>query len=128
MGALGGSAKRLDVAGRPFAVAGDADVTLDLGGMQNEAQSNGDGSARYVQTRKVWSMTGVAISIDHSRGDLQYLQAIADAGEPVEIGILLAGNDYYSGTGIPTDAIQMSTQNATAPVGFSGEGVLTKHG
>jgi len=123
-----GSVRELQLAGRSFSVAGDADVTLDLGGYQNEVQPNGNLTARIVQTAKMWSMSGVAIAIDHSQNDLQFLQEKANAGVPVAITIILTGNVAYSGYGLPTDTIQMSTQNGTAPVGFGGEGVLIKQG
>ncbi len=122
----GGSVREVHVKGRPYSVAADSDGNRDLGGMSVETQMNGDGTARYIQTAKPWMLDGLALAIRDGSDDQEFLQNIVDLGEAVPIGFLLAGNVIYSGRGLPTGDIKMSTQNITAPVSFSGEGKLRK--
>ena len=121
----GGSVREVQIEGRSFAVAADADGNRDIGGMTNEVMPNGDGSVRVIQTAKPWKMDGLSLVIDDSQGDQEYIQGLINAGTQVPISFLLAGNVIYSGTGVPTGDFTMSTQNITAPLSFSGGGGLT---
>lgn len=122
----GGSVKEVHVAGRSFTVAADSDGNRDLGGMSVEMQMNGDLTARAIQTAKPWMMDGLALAINDSNGDQEFLQEKVDLAVEVPIAFLLAGNVIYSGTGLPTGDIKMSTQNITMPLSFSGGGVLRR--
>ena len=46
MTAVGGPVESVNIDGRYFAVAADADIGRELGGFTNENQPNGDGTAR----------------------------------------------------------------------------------
>ena len=126
MGATGGSIESITIRGRRFPVAADAEATLKLGGFENEVQSNGDGSARTVKTRVPWSLAGVAVEIDHKRGDQEFLQEIADGLTLEPVTITHASGVVYQGKGTVTGEIGSSTQNATAPIEIMGEGTLTQ--
>lgn len=128
MSAIGGSIESISVDGRIFAVAADADATIKLGGKENEIQPNGNATARKIQTRVAWSVTGLSVSIDDSLGDLEYLQAIADGEGNVPIAITMASGTTYSGTGTIVGELAQSSQNATAAVDFSGPGNLEAQG
>ena len=124
MAAVGGSIKSVSIKGRIFPVAADADANRDLGGMTNEVQPNGDGSARYIKTPKIWTITGLTIVVDHGRKDQEYIQEIADLSTPVDISMTHADDTTYSGVGLPTGDLTYSTKSATMQVGFSGQGKL----
>jgi hypothetical protein len=126
MAAIGGSIEEVSIRGRLFAVASDADVTLKLGGFNGETQPNGNGTARLVKTRVVWSLDGIAVEVDHSRADLEFLQEIANSNEFHPVSITLASGVTYQGTGTITGEIAASTQNATVGLALSGPGELTQ--
>ncbi len=121
---VGGSLESVSIRGREFAVAADADVSYQLGGMQNEKQANGDGTTRTIQTRVPWAMDGLTVTIDHDRADLEFLQEIADSGEDVAIAATFASGAVYAGRGTITGEIQGSSQSATAGISLSGPGKL----
>lgn len=126
MSAVGGSVQDVTIRGRLFSVAADADVTIRSGGYTNEAQANGDGTARLVKTRTTWALEGVVVAIDHDRGDLEFLQEIANSKDFHAISITLASNVTYQGRGTVTGDLGAGTQNATATVSLTGPGELTQ--
>lgn len=126
MSAVGGSLESMSIDGRNFAAAADADVTIKLGGYENEAQANGNGTARMVKTAVPWSIDGAQLEIDDARGDQEFLQDIADKNTFVPITITLASGVTYSGTGTITGELGKSSQSATAGVSFMGQGKLEK--
>lgn len=125
MAAVGGSIESVSVAGRIFAVAADADGTRKLGGYSNEVQANGNGTARIVKTYEAWSIEGLTLVVDDSRGDHEFLQDVAEGNGMVPITITYVSGITYQGTGTITGGIAASSQNATAEVAFGGEGALT---
>jgi len=124
--AIGGSLKALSLKGRSFPIAADADATVNIGGYTNEVQANGDGSTRIVKTRIPWSATGIAVEIDHARGDLEFLQEIAADTDNVAVALTYVDDTVYQGRGTITDNVEMSTQNATAPLSLMGPAMLQK--
>lgn len=124
MSAVGGSIESISINGRIFAVAADADATIFIGGRQNEVQVNGNGSVRVVKTQTPWSISGLTVSIDTVMGDLEFLQGIANAPGLVPVVVTMANGTSYAGNGTITDALELSTQNATASVSLSGEQAL----
>lgn len=123
---VGGSIESVSIKGRNFAVAADADASVKLGGFENETQPNGDSTARTIKSRVAWSVTGLTLSIDHARGDLEFLQDISDAKEEVACSVTFVSNDTYAGTGTINGELAFSTQNATAEVALGGGGKLSK--
>lgn len=126
MSALGGSIETCSIKGRLFSVAADADAERDLGGFTNEVQSNGDGTARIVKTRKPWKLGGLSLSVDDDRADHEFLQQIADSKDFVPITITLASGVTFQGSGIITDDLAFSTEKSTADVTFMGHHELTQ--
>lgn len=126
MSATGGSIEAISVKGRGFAVAADADASVKIGGFENETQANGDGTARTVKTRVPWSITGITVSVDSERGDLEFLQEIADAKENVACSITYADGTTYTGTGTINGELAGSSQSATAEIALGGPGKLSK--
>jgi hypothetical protein len=127
----GGSIEAVEIRGRVFAVAADADATRKFGGFENEVQLNGDGTARIVKTRVGWSITGLTISIDDMRADQEFLQDIANGKDADPDGfyscsVTFASGATYSGRGIVTDAVEGASQNSTLGCSLTGPGTLTK--
>lgn len=128
MAAIGGSIESVSIDGRTFAVAADAEAQRSIGGFQNEVQMNGNGTARQSKTRTAWSVSGLTVEIDDSRGDQEFLQEIADGSEFVPIAMSLASGEVYQGEGTIAgdEMISMNTQNATAEITISGPGRMTR--
>ena len=125
MAAIGGSIESVTVDGRIFPVAADADAARKLGGKENENQPNGDGSTRLIKTRVAWSLDGLTLSIDDSRGDHEFLQARSNANSYFPLAFTYPSGIVYQGTGQIVGELQSSSQSATAAVGFGGPGELT---
>lgn len=119
--AVGGSIESCTIDGRRFAVAADADANRDLGGYTNAVESNGDGSARIIKTRKPWKIDGLTLEVSALRGDPEFLQEKADAKDFYPITVTHADGSVYGGQGIITGDLAASTMKATCPVTFSGQ-------
>jgi len=126
MSAIGGSIAALDLAGRNFAVAADADISQSLGGDVNDVQANGDGTVRPIKTVTPWKLEGLNVSIDDSNQDFEYLQDLADRNGLFPLAVTLASGVIYQGTGQITGDLVRSTNSATATVNLEGQGKLTQ--
>ncbi len=126
MPAVGGSIESVNLKGREFPVAADAEAQRKLGGFENEVQANGDGTARLIKTRVPLSLDGLTVEIDDSRGDHEFLQDLSNENDFWPIAITYASGVTYQGTAQITGETQASSQNATAAVSFMGPGVLSK--
>lgn len=124
--AIGGSIESITIRNRLFPVAADAEANRKLGGLENEVQSNGDGTARLIQTRVPWSLSGVEVEINDSRADAEFLKEIAETHDFVPITITLASGVTYQGDGQITDAVETSSQKATASISLMGPGEMTQ--
>lgn len=122
----GGSILEITIDGRVFPVAADADSNRDLGGFTAEQESNGDGSARKVLTRKPWSLDGIAVEVDDDRGDQEFLQDVEDSTDNVPITITYVTGITYSGLGSVTGDFTKSSMNATAGLTMKGPDKLVK--
>ncbi len=120
-----GSIESVEIAGRGFAVAADADSGRSLGGFTVEVQPNGDGSARIVATRIPWKVGGLTVQIDDDRGDLEFLQDVVDAKEFVPITVTYASGISYGGLGIPVGEFDAASMAGTAPLELKGPKKLT---
>lgn len=126
MAAVGGSIESVSLDGRTFSVAADAEAQRKLGGFENEVQANGDGTARVIKTRVPLMIDGLTLSVDDSRGDHEFLQALANRKDFFPISLTYASGSTYQGRAIITGELQASSQNATAAVSLSGPGILTR--
>lgn len=122
--AIGGSIIGVTIKNRPFVVAADGDAGRDPGGWKNEVQSNGDGSARLIKTRKPWQIDGLSLQIADGQADLEFLQSVADMLDWVDMTVTEASGLTYQGKGTIAGDIKRSSQNATGDITFSGPGRL----
>lgn len=121
---IGGPVREVAVNGRLFTVAADADGERKLGGMELEAQPNGDGTVRYVASVVPWKMGGLSLQINDDQGDQEFLQDTVDALQPVPLEFTFVTGVTFRAEGLPTGEIVKSTMNATAPITFEGGGKL----
>jgi hypothetical protein len=106
--------KELDVKGE------DANVGLDLGGFTANAGINGNGSLHGTKRRKKATLADVPVSVDDTRGDLEFLQGKADAGAVGPLTITLASGITYSGSMMLTGELRKATGDGTASLTFEG--------
>lgn len=123
--AVGGSIQELTLKGRRFVSASDADVSMKLGGFENEVKSNGDGTSRTVKTRVPFKLDGVQVEIDTMRGDQEYLQSLADGMDSFPLTITLVNGKVYQGTGQITGEITVSTMDPVCTLTLEGGATLT---
>lgn len=123
---VGGSIESITLDGRNYAVAADAESQRKLGGFENEVQANGDGGGRIIKTRVPLSIDGLTLSVDDTRGDHEFLQALSDINDFFPIAITYASGEVYQGSAQIVGEMQVSSQNATAAVSLMGPGILTK--
>lgn len=126
MGAIGGPITELSWAGRTFKSAGDASVSIGLGGKTNALESNGDSSVRTIQAVAQWTCEGAAVNIDPDNGDQEFIQERTDAGLQEVFNVTLASGVVYQGKGQTVGELKFDTSKATAAVNFGGGGKLTK--
>ena len=126
MAPVGGSIESMNLNGRTFAVAADADVNRKIGGFENEVLGNGDGSARLIKTRTPFSKEGITLSVDDDRGDQEFLQDLADMKGFFPINATYVSGAVWQGSGQLTGDLVYSSQSATAAVNIMGTGKLTQ--
>ena len=126
MTAVGGPVESVSIDGRYFTVAADADAGRELGGFANENQSNGDGTARLIKSRKPWQVDGLTLAVDDLLDDQEYLQDKADQFGYFPINLTFASGSVYGGTGQLVDELKFGNAGATVPVTFGGPQKLTQ--
>lgn len=124
--ATGGPVEEVNIRGRGFSVAADADGNRHLGGFTNEIEANGDGTARDIKTRVPWSLSGLTLVIDDDRGDQEFLQDSADLPGFWPIAFTFASGLVYQGSGQIVGDATDSTASTVAAIDFKGPGRLTK--
>ncbi len=122
----GGSIESVTINARYFSATADSDVTRKLGGFENEVQANGDGTSRKIQTRVPWSLAGVVLSCEDSRGDHEFLQDVADAPGYVPMSITTVEGNVYQGQGTVAGELGESSQATSLSLDLMGTGKLTK--
>lgn len=114
MGVRAGDIRSFTVDGREFDPAPETNVTIILSGFNNESAPTGNGKAHTTRRRKLGGIDGMSVSLDNSAQDLEFVQAIADEGDPVTVTLTLADGVTYSG--------QLATEGEINP--NMGEGTL----
>lgn len=115
-----GDIRQLTVGGRELDPGAEGDVNIDLGGLTNETSQTGNGQTHRKQTRKNAGFSDCPVSIDGPRQDLEYLQAIANAGADVPTTMTMAGGEVYSGALCVEGDFGKSTANGTATLEMRG--------
>ena len=126
MSALGGSVVEVSLDSRLFAPGADDDAKIAIGGKTNDVSPNGNGTAVLVQTITPASVENINLAIDHDKGDLEALQALADRPSFWPFAVTLADGTTWQGRAQITDLPALSTKSARADVKFKFEGKLTR--
>jgi hypothetical protein len=80
----GGPLESVTINSRRFPVDGEANAMISLAGFTNEVKPNGDGKTyRIVKTAKNSKIKSIPIVVDNARGDVEFIQDIMNAFEPV---------------------------------------------
>lgn len=126
MTAIGGSIEECSINGRVFPADAAAEAQRQVGGFENEVLSNGDSSARLIQTRMPLLIENLVVSIDNDNNDQEFLQEAANNKGFFDFEFTLVDGNTYEALAQITGPIQYSTQNATAALTFKGPGTLRK--
>lgn len=126
MTTIGGDIESISFAGRDFNVPTGSDWKLMTGGFKNAIGMNGNGTGRLLKTRVPFSLKGGELDCDLSRGDVEFLQDIADSKRFEVIAITFVDSTVYQGKAQLIDDIEYSAQNATISCSFEGTGKATK--
>ena len=126
MPAINGSIVTLTLNDRSFAVPADQDANRNLGGWTNTIQPNGNGTARLQKIRTPWSLGGLAISVDDTRGDHEFIQSLKEAQDWFPIAVEYTSGIVYQGSGMITGENSYSNQNGTMGLELGGPGELTQ--
>ena len=92
-----GDITQFTVAGREFDPAPDANVSYRTSGFMNESTPTGNGGLHTKRTRKLGGFDSLPLSIDSEKKDLEYLQGLADEGEPQPFAMTLSSGKIYAG-------------------------------
>jgi hypothetical protein len=120
----GGSIQEVTLSGRRFAVAAEAESNRKLGGFENEAQANGDGSVRIVKKRVPFKLDGLQLDIDDNRLDQEYLQELANRTEMFPITVSYVNGTTYAGVAQITSELQGASMSTTATITLEGQAEL----
>lgn len=123
--AVHGAMRSLTINGRSFKVAHDASGNKSLGGRNNETAMNADSSFRIIQTVMPGSLSDINVECDDSRGDIEYLQGLANEALPVAVVATYAANISYTGDLVITGEIAKDENTGLITISFQG-GELTK--
>ena len=92
-----GETSQVLINGREFDAAAESGYTINLGGLDNETKITGNGELHTEQRRVPASISDMALSIDATRGDLEYLEDLKNRGAAVPVSITLVSNITYFG-------------------------------
>ena len=126
MTAVGGSILDISIDGTLYPVSADSDSNTFLGGFTAEVVANGDGSARKILTRVPWSIDGLNVEIDHDRGDMETLQAVAAQPGFVDVTITFVDQTTWSGSGTVVDEQKFASQASTMPLSLMGPATVAQ--
>ena len=126
MAVVGGPIESVNLNGREFPVAEDAESQRKLGGWEIEVKAFGNGDARIIKTRVPLSVDGLAVGIDDSREDSEYLQDLTDLNYFFPVAITYASGVTYQATAQISGEFSTSSKESTSTIALSGPGKLTK--
>jgi len=101
MALKGGDIRKFTYAGKEFDVSPDADVTLLLAGVDVTSTAAGNGNPIPLGKRRLAGLDGLAIILDDSRKDLEFIVNIQTQGDAKPYTIELISGIVYAGTGLP---------------------------
>ncbi len=97
------------IGGREFDPVNESNVVYRLSGKSNVTTPTGNGGTHTVQRLKLGGFDALPLSVDPSRGDIEYLQTLANNGEPVACSMTLINGTVYAGKLTIQEAIDANT-------------------
>lgn len=116
-----GDIAQLTINSREFDCAKEGSADLTLAGKTNELSLNGNGTAHIKQSRKPAGFSGLPISIDATRQDLEFLQDLSDTAESVPVIMTLVSGVAYSGSLAIVGDLNHGTGEGTLTLEMRGE-------
>lgn len=111
----------LTIASREYDTAGEGSADITLSGRSNDFKLNGNGTGHVTQKRKAAGFSGLPLSIDATRQDLEALQEIQTKGEAVPVIMTLVNGVAYSGSLVIVGDLNYSSGEGTATIEMRGE-------
>ena len=122
MGIRAGDIRQFTWYGREFDIAPDTDVTIMFPGLGAESTPNGNGTPHIKGTRKLGGFDGLAISVEPTRQDAEFLVAKQTAGVAGPCTLtLVSGVTTYAGSLLPEGDLQVSTGNGSMTLAGRGQ-------
>ena len=122
----GGPTKEVSLKGRTHTCTGDAAPTLQFGGVENDHMPNGyKVTARTIKTPVKWSISSLAIELDTSRNDHEFLQECQE-GDDFDIALTYMDDTVYVGTGNLEGELNAEPASASTTIELAGPGKLKK--
>lgn len=121
MAARGGDIQQILINGRSFDPANEQSANFRLSGFVNENLPTGNGKLHTNSRRKLGGFDGLALSLDATRLDLEYLQEIANNRIPVPVQITLVSGIVYSGDLAFEGEIDANSGDGTVEIAMMGE-------
>ena len=116
-----GDIAQLTINSREFDPAKEGSADINLKGKTNEFSLNGNGTGHVKQTRKAAGFSGLPLSIDPTRQDLEYLQDLSDQGLAVPVMMTMVNGVAYSGSLVVVGDLNHSSGEGTATLEMRGE-------
>jgi hypothetical protein len=107
--------------GRTYKCDAEDDVTITIGGRQNEVVPNGDGTTRVKQTRLVGTMEGINLVCDPATDDMNYLLELQEKGEPFDYSGTTNDGTIWTGKIQISDRPKLSHKEGTMEVTLVGD-------
>jgi hypothetical protein len=101
-------------------------VKTDLGGETNKLEMNGDKTARIITETKSWKLSGLKVSIEEERDDMEFLQGIAKKKKFGDCTATYADETTRGGKGTIVDDIVKDEKTSTAEITLAGPGSFEK--
>ena len=115
-----GDIRQLIINDREFDPKVGGAITYRLAGYENESEATGNGGLHTSQTRKLGGFEAAEVSLDSSKGDLEFLQEFANSGEPGNCSMTLASGVTYAGNLTIQGAIDAATDAGSAEIAALG--------
>lgn len=116
-----GAFESIVIGGRRFACKADDSPKTKLKGKKNETIMKGDGSFSVKQEWTAGYIKDINVEIDSTRNDLEYLQDLADKGEPVSITATKVDGSVLSGNVNIIDEIEKDESEGFAGLNLEGD-------
>ncbi len=127
MAIISGPLRTISINGRPFAVAGDGDATIDYGSPEITTSICGDGTtAVHNRSPRPWSVKGVPITVDESAGDSTYINDTKKSVADDVFTFTEANGTIWTASGKINGEATKSTSSQQMSEDFAGGGSLVE--